>query len=169
MIWKKIPNYSKYEASNCGLIKTFNWKNTGKTAIMKPASDACGYLRTMLINDFGKTETIKVHRIIAQTFLLNEFNKSDVNHINGIKTDNSVINLEWNTRKENVQHAHKNLTWNKAKGSTIAQSKLTEKKVLEIRLKFKPRVYTRIKLAKEYNVSEACIKDILYKRTWNHL
>lgn len=169
MIWKKIPNYSKYEASDSGLIKTFNWKNSGKIAIMKPALDGSGYLRTMLVNDLGKTETIKVHRLIAKTFIPNPENKSDVNHINGIKTDNSIINLEWSTRKENVQHAHKNLTWNKAKGESIAQSKLTEKEVIEIRSKFKPRVYTRIKLSKEYNVSEACIKDILYKRSWNHI
>jgi len=167
-IWKKANGYSSYEVSNLGRLKTFNWKGAKKEAILKPALDKSGYLRTVLKGDDGVSKTIKVHRIV-----LNTFNPTveilEVNHINGVKHDNRIENLEWCTRKQNIQHCIDNNLQYILKGEEIGNSKLTEKDVVYIRNNFKPRIVTRTFLADKFNVTEATIKDILQKRTWKHL
>lgn len=166
--WKKANGYSNYEVSSLGRIKTFNWKGSGRIAILKPALDKSGYLRTVLKGDNGVSKTIKVHRVVLNTF--NPTNDvMEVNHKNGVKHDNRIDNLEWVTRRQNIQHCIDNKLQTPFKGEEVGNSKLKEFQVLEIRKKFKPRVYSRAKLSKEYNVSEATIKDIIYKRTWKHL
>lgn len=174
IIWKKIPKYSLYEASTDGHIKTFNWKNKGIEAIMKPAKDNNGYLRTMLKNEEGKFCTIKVHRIIAQTFLENPLNKATVNHKNGIKNDNRVCNLEWMTQKENTKHANEFLPKNINKGEKVGTSILTEVQVQEILDNYefgkkKRKKVSRKELALKYSVSEITIKSIVMRISWLHL
>ena len=90
--------------------------------MFKPAKDHKGYLRTALIID-GKAKTIKVHRIIAETFVPNPLNKPQVNHINGVKEDNRAENLEWVTNRENVVHAYESKLVNLKSGETHHRSK----------------------------------------------
>ncbi|MEG1388707.1 MAG: NUMOD4 domain-containing protein, partial [Algoriella sp.] len=159
-IWKRIPGYSLYEISNMGRIKTFNQFGCGRTAIMKPALDPNGYWRTMLKRDSdGKVHTIKVHRLVAITFIPNPENKPQVNHINSKPADNRLSNLEWVTRSENMIHAHK--FGNKScKGEKNPATNLTDEIVLEIRSKYtygrngkpKPGDVTRQMLSDEYGV-----------------
>ena len=76
--------------------------------ILKPYLDA-GYLCFSLYRiDGKKCNRTKLHRIVAKQYIPNPSNKETVNHKNGIKTDNRIQNLEWNTFDENHQHAVKN-------------------------------------------------------------
>lgn len=174
--WKKIEEFNyEYEISSYGRIRSVEnvivrgngWKYTRKSKILKPSGSG-GYLRgAVCVNK--KMIPYKIHRLVALAFIPNNENKKEVNHIDGNKLNNHVENLEWCTRQENIEHCILNKLQKPFKGEEIGNSKLLEFQVIEIRNKFKPRVYSRAKLAKEYNVSEATIKDILYKRTWIHL
>ena len=176
---KEITGYEGlYWIDSAGSILTKNWRNSGKEAILKPATDKKGYLRVGLMKE-GKLSTLKVHRLVAIHFLNSIEGKNQVNHKNCIKSDNRVENLEWCTPKENTSHAITNGIfrfnggWNKgkttAKGEEIGTSILTSSMVIEIRLKFKKRIYTRKMLSLEYGVTENCIKDVFLRNSWKHL
>jgi hypothetical protein len=103
-----------YEVSNIGnvrsidrVIKTARYPMNLKGRILRPAIDKKGYKRVAIMVD-GKLITLKVHRIVAKAFIDNLNNKPQVNHIDGIKTNNHVSNLEWMNNSENVQHAFDN-------------------------------------------------------------
>jgi hypothetical protein len=127
------------------------------------------YLRTMLKRDDGVIHTIKVHRIIAQTYIENPLGLSEIDHLNDIKDDNRVENLEWVSHQENKLRWKQRGCKGKLIGEQIGTAKLTENQVREIRAKFIPRVYGRKKLAEEYGVQPCTIKDIILKNSWTHL
>ena len=99
---KEIKGYEKYIISNKGDIYIKETMQKMGTYLSNN-----GYLRIGLTKDNKKTNFL-VHRLVAISYLENIDNKIQVNHINGIKTDNRLDNLEWATREENMQHAYKN-------------------------------------------------------------
>lgn len=169
-IWKTIDGFSNYQASNLGRIRCKNWWTGKGMKVIKQTLGSNGYLKVNIRDNDNNIKTKSSHRLIGLTFIPNPENKPQINHKNGIKTDNRVINMEWVNQSENQIHAYVN-ELQSAKGENNSRSKLSEKDVLEIREKFKPKIYTYKMLAEEYNVSWHTIKGIVIKSSnaWSHL
>jgi hypothetical protein len=100
-IWHKceVP-YTRYEVSNLGRVR-----NTHTDQVLKQSKDGSGYLKVILYYQ-GQEKTCNVHTLVATAFVEGWREGLEVNHKNGVKTDNRAENLEWVTSSENHQHAH---------------------------------------------------------------
>lgn len=96
--WLPVANCPRYSVSNLGRVR-------GPMGLLKPMPDGYGYVRVSVFNVDKKHLTKKIHRLVAEAFMPNPDNKPQVNHLNGVKTDNRVSNLEWATAAENHHHA----------------------------------------------------------------
>ncbi len=103
---------------------------------------------------------VTLHRIIAEAFIEKEKGKPEVNHIDGNKLNNSIENLEWCNRSENVQHSY---SIGLRTGSI--PNKLKAENVKEIR-KLYIEGYSQVKISKLFNVSVACINSVVNYRNW---
>lgn len=120
-IWKDIKGYEGiYQISNLGNVKNLKprYKNINPTGLLKPVKMSTGYLNVSLINKNKNRKEHRVHRLVAEAFIKNPYNKPQVNHIDNNRSNNIVTNLEWTTCSENLKHAGKQgrLTKSTSKG-----------------------------------------------------
>jgi len=97
--WKTINGFKKYKVSNLGRIKNSQNKYIS-------SQERTEYLRVSIVNDLDKRQTVSVHVLVAKNFIGDPPNENyQVNHKNGIKSDNNVSNLEWTSPSNNIIHA----------------------------------------------------------------
>ena len=95
--WKDIPEYEGlYQASNYGRIR--------RLRILKGSVIFDGYVIVGLSRE-STAKSLKIHRLVAKSFILNPNNKPCINHIDGNKMNNNINNLEWCTYSENMKHS----------------------------------------------------------------
>lgn len=176
--WKSIGDGKDYMISNLGNIKsldrfvpTIHGKELFiKGITMKPKIDRYGYITIALVIDKKKIYPT-IHRLVAKAFIPNPENKAQVNHINGIKKDNRVENLEWCSNLENIRHSVSiGLRDNAPKrGIDCNLSKLKEEDIVYIRNHYNKKSSNLKKLAGMFCVSQGTISLIVRKLIWSHI
>lgn len=168
--WLPIKGYERrYEVSNLGNVRSIGKRFRRRGAIvLMPALNGNCYL-TIGLTKSGKSKTFSIARLVAEHFIGNPTNKPQVNHINGIKTDNRVENLEWCTSSENNKHAHRT-GLRDTHGEGHPSAKLNNYKVFRIRLIKEIQPTLKLKfLAKMFSVTRASINNVHLGRTWSHI
>lgn len=168
--WKTIEEFENYEISNLGRLKgleiTTKFGCTFKKypeRICNPWTDKKGYkYYTFVVN--GKNRHKLIHRLVAKAFILNPDNKPQINHINGIKSDNRIENLEWCNAKENLLHARET-GLNDISGVNHYSSKLTIEDIYSIRNSNE----TQRVLAEKYNICQDSISKIKSFKTYKNV
>lgn len=115
-IWKPVVGYEGlYEVSNLGNARSLNYRHTNTIKNLSLSLNKNGYVQVKLWKNC-KGKVLAVHRLVAETFIPNYDNKPEIDHINTIKTDNTVwlnedgsvnydkTNLRWVSHKENINN-----------------------------------------------------------------
>lgn len=173
-IWFDIPNYKgSYQINKDGDVKSLarvyidknGEKRKLKERILKHSFRVDGYPFIRLCVKC-KVKSYSIHRLIAEVFIPNPRGLPCVNHINGVKTDCRIENLEWCTHRENLQHASK--TGLIARGERAGRAQLKDKDALDI-IEGASDGFTVKEISSHYKVSCAIIRNLLNGVTFSWL
>ena len=175
--WKDIIGYEGlYQVSNLGRVKSINrvvYYNDGRkfnysSKILKVNINKRNYNNNIVhLYKNGIRKAIPVHRLVATSFIVNNDNLPEVNHIDGNRNNNKVENLEWSSRKDNMKHAFDNGLINNIginHGNNIyAESQIIEvKKLLLLKLPHK-------QIEEITGVKKGTIEQISRNKQWKHI
>ena len=169
-IWKDVKDFEGlYQVSNLGQVRSVNHidnKNRlRKGKIIKSKLDSRGLYIQVTLSNGKKRKTCLVHRLVALAFLDNPLEYKEVNHKDEDKTNNSVDNLEWCTRKYNNSFGSLK---NRFKGENNISAKLNIEKVKDIIKRYKNGEKPN-KLAEEYHIYPTHVNQIVSGRRWGWL
>ena len=167
-VWKPILN-NHYEVSDLGRVRRIKEiTNTKKGKIIKPHTAKNGYVTVSLSVSGVKLPSKRLHGLIAGAFLGPRPDGIQVNHKNGVKTDNRLENLEYVTAKGNMEHAFKLGLQPRPSGENNPSAKLNIGKVLEIRNLFKSGIH-KSEIARRINVNDSTVGRVINRKTWKHV
>jgi tRNA(Phe) wybutosine-synthesizing methylase Tyw3 len=169
---RPVPGFDGYYADRDGNLYS-DWVRKGPRGFiqpeyrhqLKPAANGHGYLHTSIKSN-GRKVWIEIHRIVALVFLGPVPADMEVYHNNGIRADNRVENLRYDTRAGNNRDkiGHGTMVC----GEQIHTAVLTEGQVRKIKCRLCEGATLR-ELAEEYGVNESTIRAIKKGRTWKHV
>ena len=172
--WQDVVGYEGlYLVSDYGRVRSVDrtvdgsrWQMRIKGRIMRPGLMR-GYHQVGLHQNAMKN-TFLIHRLVAAAFFGPCPDGKEVNHIDGNKLNNDLVNLEYVTHSENILHAYQMGLKKVICGANHCRAKLTDKDVLEIRATYEAGGVTHRKLAKKYGVGHVQIFNIIHRRRWAH-
>lgn len=164
--WVDVPDTNgQYRISNFGRVYSLPRKRV-RGGLLKCTPDSGGY---PIVNIYYKEKRmpVRVHRLVAISFISNPDNLPQVNHKNGNRGDNRVENLEWITNAGNARHAF-DTGLNRNFGENNYASKLTENDIRTIR-KMGECGFVHQLIADNFKVDRKTISDILHGLTWKNV
>ena len=111
-VWKDIPGFKKYQVSNLGNVKSLNYRKTGKTKVLIKSLNSRGRYSVNLYKNNKMYSGLNISVLVAKAFLNHKPNggKIVVDHINNIKTNDNLYNLQVITQRENSTKDRKGLS-----------------------------------------------------------
>ncbi|XOQ12649.1 MAG: hypothetical protein ACFWTY_01360 [Shouchella clausii] len=171
--WRNIKGFAGYQVSNQGRVRSvdiqYEYIQNGKRVrrmrkgkVLSPCNNGKGYMSVQL----GRKKRIYIHRLVAQAFIPNPLGLSVINHLNGIRHDNRVQNLEWTTQLENTHYKY--VTGTMMQGTSCHYSKLTDNDIPIIRTRIANGL-TQREVAEEFGVTQTTISAIIRGEAWKHV
>lgn len=157
-ILKEYPGYLIYNTGKIFSLKTNKY--------LKQHYDSCGYRHVTLYKGSKKNRvTVKVHILVTKAFITNPAPniKIEVNHKDCNKSNNAVSNLEWVSKKENIQHALQQGRCNRTQLSPLVEAQV---KLIPVLISFGFSIKL---ISKLYKVSMTTIREIITGKTWKYL
>lgn len=164
--WRPVPGYEGlYSVSDLGRVRrdrTTTCTKAGK--VLSSAGLRMGYPSLQLSKD-NRRKSFAVHRLVAAAFIGARPTGQEVNHINGVKTDNRLSNLEYLTSSANQLHAFRTGLQD-CSGSRNGRSKLTEADVRAIRRASTGKRGEQAAFARQYGVTPSAIRKVINRTRW---
>jgi hypothetical protein len=155
----QLKDFPDYMVDENGVVVSL--KN-GKWRVLTRHIDCYGYLSACLFLN-GKVKKHLIHRLVMQTFI--EPSTLQVNHKNGIKTDNRLENLEYCTNAENIRHSHK--LGLGARGERVSTAKMSDVQASQL-LALKGTM-TQKAAAELFGIDQTGVSSLWLRKTWKHL
>lgn len=167
-MWAPLsPPFYFYLVSNLGRVRSverIDPRGRYRGKILSPGKNSDGYLTVNLLHA-GQATSAKVHRLVALAFIPNPLSKKEVNHRDGVKTNNHHTNLEWVTSSENAIHAYELGLRLPPTGESNGRSKITRKGAEEIRRLLRAGI-TQTEVARRFNLGQSTVSSIWRGKLW---
>jgi len=168
-IWKPVVGFeSWYVVSSMGRVKRIApGKGTYPGRILKLCKTNAGYLNVRLCAGRGRGTTQDVHRLVCAAFIGACPAGAEVNHKDGIKTNNQISNLEYVTRSVNLKHAC-SIGLSNYRGERNGNARLTERIVRLIRHDL-AKGHLQRQIAVRYGIDQSTVSQIKTQKRWSHV